>query len=266
MGTSREKQTNRTGIVLVCDTSEFVLIGSLCASVNAKQFSKSTRTNIIVSPVGQIFGHKLVCVLCLFALQLLHIQLLHTLYLFVLYCIHIQWFALVRHHIAFGIPGLRGPHVRQALKRRRRKLRSTSPFERWRRAPWTGSNGISRAGQRIVFFQAAAVNQPIALTLMRLGPGGTSAPLGQDRAVVVKTVLGSHFGVGEFTTHFRTYFSGDWDVHWGYGILTYGHMAENCCFLRMERFAFLLEGPETLSTLGELCQRWERRYQVWNVS
>ena len=34
-------------------------------------------------------------------------------------------------------------------------------------------------------------------------------------AVVVKTVLGSHFGVGEFTTHFRTYFSGDWDVHWG---------------------------------------------------
>ena len=22
-------------------------------------------------------------------------------------------------------------------------------------------------------------------------------------------------GVGEFITHFRTYFSGDWDVHWG---------------------------------------------------
>ena len=37
-------------------------------------------------------------------------------------------------------------------------------------------------------------------------------------AVVVKTVLGSHFGVGEFTTHFRTYFSGDWDVHWGYDL------------------------------------------------
>ena len=32
----------------------------------------------------------------------------------------------------------------------------------------------------------------------------------------VKPVLGSHFGVGEFTTHFRTYFSGDWDVHWGF--------------------------------------------------
>ena len=30
--------------------------------------------------------------------------------------------------------------------------------------------------------------------------------------------------VGEFTTHFRTYFSGDWDVHWGYGILTHGQL------------------------------------------
>ena len=32
--------------------------------------------------------------------------------------------------------------------------------------------------------------------------------------------------VSEFTTHFRTYFS-DWDVHWGYGILTHGHMSES---------------------------------------
>ena len=30
--------------------------------------------------------------------------------------------------------------------------------------------------------------------------------------------MGSHFGVGEFTTHFRTYFSGDWDVHWKYDL------------------------------------------------
>ena len=30
----------------------------------------------------------------------------------------------------------------------------------------------------------------------------------------VNTVLGSHLGVGEFTTHVRTH-SGDWDVHWG---------------------------------------------------
>ena len=30
---------------------------------------------------------------------------------------------------------------------------------------------------------------------------------------------------GRCTTQFRTYFSGDWDVHWGYGILTHGHMS-----------------------------------------
>ena len=30
--------------------------------------------------------------------------------------------------------------------------------------------------------------------------------------------LGSYFGAGEFTTQFRTYFSGDWDVHWGYDL------------------------------------------------
>ena len=33
-----------------------------------------------------------------------------------------------------------------------------------------------------------------------------------------------HFGVGEFTTHVRTHFSGDWDVHWGHGLLTRGHV------------------------------------------
>ena len=30
--------------------------------------------------------------------------------------------------------------------------------------------------------------------------------------------MGSHVGVGEFTTHFRTYFSGDWDFHWNYDL------------------------------------------------
>ena len=43
-------------------------------------------------------------------------------------------------------------------------------------------------------------------------------------AVVVNTVLGSHFGVGEFNTHFRTDFSGDWAVHWGYDLDFDGHM------------------------------------------
>ena len=32
-------------------------------------------------------------------------------------------------------------------------------------------------------------------------------------AVVVKTSGIPFWGIGEFATHFRTYFSGDWDVH-----------------------------------------------------
>ena len=31
-----------------------------------------------------------------------------------------------------------------------------------------------------------------------------------------------HFGVGAH--FFFVYVSGDWDVHWGYGILTYSHV------------------------------------------
>ena len=52
------------------------------------------------------------------------------------------------------------------------------------------------------------------------------------------TPMGSHFGVGEFTTHFRTYF-GDWDVHWGYGIwiLTHGHLGLSTLF-GVKPFAF----------------------------
>ena len=36
--------------------------------------------------------------------------------------------------------------------------------------------------------------------------------------------MGSRFGVGRCTTHFRGHFSGDWDVHWGYGLLTHTHI------------------------------------------
>ena len=32
-----------------------------------------------------------------------------------------------------------------------------------------------------------------------------------------------HFGVG--APLILVYFRGDWDVHWGYGVLTHGHVA-----------------------------------------
>ena len=38
----------------------------------------------------------------------------------------------------------------------------------------------------------------------------------------VKAVLGSLFGVGALPI--LVYFSGDWDVHWGYWILTHGQI------------------------------------------
>ena len=37
--------------------------------------------------------------------------------------------------------------------------------------------------------------------------------------------MGSHFGIGEFTTHFRTNFRGDWNVHLGYGVLSHGQVS-----------------------------------------
>ena len=49
--------------------------------------------------------------------------------------------------------------------------------------------------------------------------------------------MGSHFGVGEFTTHFRTNFSGDWDVHWRYGLLSNNQM-NILCYL----FSLVLKG------------------------
>ena len=44
-----------------------------------------------------------------------------------------------------------------------------------------------------------------------------------DIAVVVKT-NGSPFWLVAAPPMFRTYSSGDWDVNWGYGILTHGHI------------------------------------------
>ena len=41
------------------------------------------------------------------------------------------------------------------------------------------------------------------------------SPDGSQMAVVVKTVWGPIL-VGRCTTHSGAYFSGDWDVHWGY--------------------------------------------------
>ena len=45
--------------------------------------------------------------------------------------------------------------------------------------------------------------------------------------------------VGDFTTHFRTYFSGDWDVYWAYGILTHGQVGLACGHIYKHRMQWL---------------------------
>ena len=66
-------------------------------------------------------------------------------------------------------------------------------------------------------------------------------------AVVVKTngTIGIpfwyHFGVGEFTAHFRTYVSEDWDVHCRYNLDFDGHMEPKTSFQEELRWR-----PQTL--------------------
>ena len=61
--------------------------------------------------------------------------------------------------------------------------------------------------------------------------------------------MGSHFEVGETTTHFTLFwctthrdFSGDWDVHWVYGVLTHGHLRDRASTTQSRiNVAFALE-------------------------
>ena len=67
--------------------------------------------------------------------------------------------------------------------------------------------------------------RPPSAAARRAGPCGPARPGEKSSSrwvfalgaiwLWVKT-NGTTFGVGEFTTHVRTYFSGDWDVQWGY--------------------------------------------------
>ena len=73
------------------------------------------------------------------------------------------------------------------------------------------TRGSANAG---VFLAGCAVieawAQGDALGRLRFESKGDSS-----RWLWLSKPLRSHFEVGEFTTHFRTCFSGDWDVHWG---------------------------------------------------
>ena len=73
-------------------------------------------------------------------------------------------------------------------------------------------------------------------------------------AVVVKTVLGSHFGVG--AARMLVYFSGEWDVHWGYGLLTHDHV----CSIRLEDLKGWPSRPGGLPTKSSCGRTRDVRY------
>ena len=68
--------------------------------------------------------------------------------------------------------------------------------------------------------------------------------------------MGSEFGIGEFTTHFRLpslVVGLDWDVHWRFtGVLTHGHFSN----------ARLGNSPSWLLRLPKWGQRLTQRVQI----
>ena len=58
------------------------------------------------------------------------------------------------------------------------------------------------------------------------------------------------------TTDFRTYFSGDWDVYWGYGGLTHGHVGSWELAYLKRRLACRLPPGGWASDAGRPAQRW----------
>ena len=100
----------------------------------------------------------------------------------------------------------------------------------------TSKNQLHQAGQTGKQMQQSEL-QELNLTLF--------IPFGEPRPYTVTQLtprdlrgawwVSSPFGHGtkplvpcwdRCTTHFRTYFSGDWDVHWGLtGLLTHGHLS-----------------------------------------
>ena len=74
---------------------------------------------------------------------------------------------------------------------------------------WLWQSKLKSWGYKLRGFQSLVFHLPFGTILVPFFLSHSHV------AVVVKTVLVPCWLVGEFTTHFRIYFSGDWDVHWG---------------------------------------------------
>ena len=111
-------------------------------------------------------------------------------------------------------------------------VRGHKPLGSSHRPPCSRNSG-ALASVRCLFFPFAAEDVAVGSRFFSSFVGRRRCGCGFPRPVGFK---GKRLGPGSkptvpfwgrCTTHFRTYSSGDWDVHWGYGILTHGLV---CCF------------------------------------
>ena len=93
-----------------------------------------------------------------------------------------------------------------------------------------GAYGLLQATKRLAALRRMGSSVP--LRQGRLLESHTEAPRRVPRRFRNQVAEGQNrFGipfwlVGEFSTHLRTYSSGDWDAHCGYGVLTHGQVSE----------------------------------------
>ena len=74
------------------------------------------------------------------------------------------------------------------------------------------------------------------------------------------TPIGSHFGVGEFTTHFRTYFSGWIGMFTGgtIWVLTHGHLSEVRSRRRARNYEVQVErGGANIQQIHTISTPWQ---------
>ena len=102
-------------------------------------------------------------------------------------------------------------------------------------SPWNSTGGHSR---NLLFQERGLVNISLMLNL-GFGAWGTEVIFFTNARGLTHFAVGQkqwyhYFGVG--APPILVYFSGDWDVHWGYGILTHGHFAVSLNFTGTAHF------------------------------
>ena len=95
---------------------------------------------------------------------------------------------------------------------------------------------------------------------VRLHAFALTEDMGSDIWPWLSKPMGSYFGVG--APLMFVYFSGDWDVHWGYGSLTHGHIVKE----HTEQHPTSNSGTSLHGSTAQLtCLRARQPQQLWGV-